>query len=201
MFNTFILVSNYCQLPLCIFALTNNMMLLFLLKCRRPFTSNVRLLLSAAAVSHCFYSIYIAIKALLVILSYNLNFSILLSKVACFALAGFFAVVPLELSTFLIWLILLERLYASLKFKENAEISRRLLYVAIIAAIVISIAFLLYMYLTADDHPISVADHCDVLFFVNRSNLYMFLFYRKVPNKRAARLFPYFRIGEHGITP
>lgn len=167
----------YCQLMLDLCWLTSNILLLYLVKIRRPFTENVRFLISAVAICHCFGLIYGTTKAFLVVASFHFNFSILLSKNLCFALDGSFGLVPLELSIFSVWLILFERFYASLKFKKNAEFSKFSIYFAFFFLICISFVILFFLYFSATKYPKIVTIYCDISFFAGPVNFYFFLFY------------------------
>lgn len=108
---------NYVELPISLIGFLDNLLLLHLLKHRKPFTANVRLLLSVAAASQCLITLWVLIKNLLVLLAFQYNFSVVLTKNSCFVLAGVFYAVPIQLLALLIWLILIERLYASMRFK------------------------------------------------------------------------------------
>lgn len=176
-YDTFIVVMNYIEFPICICGFLNNVLLLYMLHYRSPFTPNVRLLLKTTAISHCIVILSMAIKSILVIISYYFSFSIALSKPSCFATSGISAFVPMEISAFSIWLILFERLYVSLKFKENAEISKRLLCSTLTFAIFIAFVILLITYFIADEKPRNPVMYCNVLFYGNLSFIYLFLFY------------------------
>jgi hypothetical protein len=120
-----IVAINGLQFIISICGLLDNMLLIYMLKHRRPFTANVRFLLRIAAVCHCILTGFVVIKSLLVMLSISLDFDIVMPKIPCFVVSGIFYGVPLQISALSIWLILVERLYASLRFKENVELSKQ----------------------------------------------------------------------------
>lgn len=177
MFQKLIIALNLIEVPLCFCAFWNNLLLFYLLKHRKPFTTNVRLLLCVAALCHCFVMLWMFGKAICAIIGYYSNISFVLSKNICFGVSGTLAFVPMEVSGFSIWLILFERLYTSLKFKKNSEISKRVLGGTLVFAIIIAFILLLFFYLISDDKPISEAYYCNIFFFTNSTFIYEFLFF------------------------
>ena len=178
--NLFIININYVEFLISFFGLFDNLLLLYMLKYRKPFTPNVRLLFGVAAATHSLVSLWIAIKNVLVLLAIHFNFSVILSENTCFILAGIFYAVPFQFSALAIWLILIERLYASMKYKENAELSTKMIYVLLLIATIIALVVVLFFFVMARDIKVInllFVNHCNLMYYGGLAYCIPIIFY------------------------
>lgn len=160
--------------------LVTNAILFRLIQQRKPFTENVRFLFSCYSVCNCITSLYSICKDSTAIATFQFSdFSANLPNSMCILVSVVLHHTPGQLTVFLIWIVVAERFYTSLKFIQKSELSKRTLIVLTLASAIIIGCNMIFYFSMLDDQSIpKMISYCDVVLFVHaRMTVICFLIY------------------------